>query len=96
VQEQDTETHDYVPPWWERGRHRNVNRRFDSSPTRVLAFYAVLFVLSVALLARAVVDPHAAFHGYRGPGSVVAAVFLIPLVIYYAPRAWRARQRGRS
>jgi hypothetical protein len=93
VQEPDLETHDYVPPWWERGRHRNANRRFDSSPSRVLAFYAVLFVTSVALVVRAIVDPHAALHGYRGPASLVAAVFLIPLIGFYAPGAWRARKR---
>jgi hypothetical protein len=59
----------------------------------VLALYAVLFLLSVALVARAIVDPHAALRGVRGPGSLVAAVFLIPLVGFYAPRAWRARNR---
>lgn len=93
MQEPDRETHDYVPPWWERGLHGNANRRFDSSPARVLAFYAVLFVISVALVVRAIVDPHAALHGYRGPASLVAAVVLIPLIGFYAPRAWRARKR---
>ena len=58
----------------------------------MLVFYAVILLVSIALLVRLAVDPHAALHGYRGPGSVVAAVFLIPLVIYYAPRAWRARR----
>ena len=93
MQEPNPERHDYVPPWWERGRHGPANRRFDSSPARVLVFYAVLFVLSVALVVRAIVDPHAALHGYRGPSSLVAAVFLIPLIGFYAPRAWRARKR---
>jgi hypothetical protein len=96
VQEPNRETHDYVPPWWERGRRGPANRRFDSSPSRVLAFYAVLLVLSVALVARAIVDPHAALRGYRGPASLVAAVCLIPLIGYYAPRAWRARNRARG
>jgi len=44
----------------------------------VLAFYAVIFIVSTALVIRAVVDPHAATHGYRGPGSLVSAVILIP------------------
>ena len=61
----------------------------------MLAFYAVIFVLSTALIVRAIVDPHAAMHGYRGPGSLVAAVILIPLIAFYAPRAWKARQRER-
>jgi hypothetical protein len=95
VPQEEPETHDYVPPWWERGRRANANRRFDSSPTRVLAFYAVLLVVSIALLVRWVLDPHAALHGYRGPGSLVAAVVLIPLIAFYAPRAWRARRRER-
>ena len=95
MQDVGRETHDYVPPWWERGRRANANRRFDSSPGRVLDLYAVLFVTSVALVVRAIVDPHAALRGYRGPSSLVAAVVLIPLVAFYAPRAWRARRRAR-
>jgi hypothetical protein len=93
VQEDGRETHDYVPPWWERGRYGEANRRFDRSPTRVLAFYAVMFVVSIALVVRAIVDLHAAMHGYRGPSSLAAAVILIPLIAFYAPRAWKARQR---
>ena len=38
-----------------------------------------MFVLSIGILVRLAVDPHAALRGYRGPGSVVAAFILIPL-----------------
>lgn len=96
MQEPNRETHDYVPPWWERGRHARANRRFDSSPGRVLAFYALMFVLSIGILVRLAVDPHAALRGYRGPGSVVAAFILIPLIAFYAPRAWKARRQPRD
>jgi len=96
MEEPGREQHDYVPPWWERGNHGRANRAFDRSPTRVLAFYAVVAVLSVALIARAIVDPSAALHGVRGPGSLIAAVLLIPLIGFYAPRAWRARRRRGS
>jgi hypothetical protein len=95
MQEDGREKPDYVPPWWERGRYGEANHRFDRSPTRVLAFYAVIFLVSIALIVRAILDPHAAMHGYRGPGSLVAAVILIPLIAFYAPRAWAARQRER-
>lgn len=96
MEEPRSETHDYVPPWWERGRHAAVNRRFDSSPSRVLAFYALLLMVSIAIIVQLIVDPHAALRGYRVPGSVVAAFVLIPLIVFYAPRAWRARGRRRD
>ncbi len=88
-------TPDYVPSWWERGRYGRANRRFDRSPTRVLAFYVVMGIIGLAIIVQAIVNPHAALHGYRSGRALVGAVLLLPIIVVYAPRAWRARRESR-
>ncbi|HEX3510364.1 MAG TPA: hypothetical protein VHT27_04610 [Solirubrobacteraceae bacterium] len=85
---------DYVPSWWERGRYARANHTFDRSPTRVLAFYVVMALVGLTIIALDVANPHR-LHGYWGIKGAIGAVLLLPIVVVYAPRAWKARQAQR-
>jgi hypothetical protein len=92
VAQEQPESPDYVPRSWSRSR---FNRWFDRSPTRVLAFYALMGAIGVALIAQAIVDP-SGVHGGLAVRALVGAVLFLPLIFVYAPRAWKARQANRG
>jgi hypothetical protein len=84
----------YVPSWWERGRFRRGNHAFDRSPTRVLIFYVLMATVGIVILVEDISDPNRV-NGAWAIRSLVGAVLLLPIVVIYAPRAWKARQAQR-